>query len=258
MRGMTVRGKMVAVGGATLAGIVAGGALLAPALAARDDASTDIRQVIVSCVDIATGGLRIVEPEDTCEVGEERLEWNQQGVRGPRGKQGAQGRPGPQGPRGFAGTPGAPGPSGPQGPAGPPGLPGEVGQRGPQGPEGPRGPSDGYSVSLADDPVSDEPVVLATLVLPAGTYLVDAAAYIALDVSGGPFDTVSCGLDAPGESFASVTAFGQVAFPLAASVEILEPEGEIRVECVKGQAGSVRATGTLNAVRVETLTLQQP
>jgi hypothetical protein len=111
-------------------------------------------------------------------------------------------------------------------------------------------------VSLVDDTFSQEPVVVARLALPAGTYLVDAAAYLWLDRSGGPFDTVSCGLDTPGSTFASLTAFGQVTFPLAASVEIPEPEGEITVECVKGQAGSVRASGTLTAVRVGTLHTQ--
>lgn len=245
--------KVIAAGGASLAAVVLGASLLGPAFAARDDAPIPDDQVIVSCVNVDTGALRIIATEDTCDLGEERLEWNQQGVRGPRGKQGVPGRTGPQGPRGFAGAPGA---TGPQGPAGPQGLPGEVGRPGEQGPEGPRGPSDGYSADLADDVITDEPVVLARLVVPAGTYLVDAAAYISLDVSGGPFDTVSCGLGGPGEAFATVTAFGQVTFPLAASVEIAEPEGEIRVECVKGQAGSVRATGTLNAVRVGALTLQ--
>jgi hypothetical protein len=256
MRDVTVRWKWIAVGGASMAGIALGVSLLAPALAAREAAANRDTQVIMSCVDLDTGGLRIINADDTCVSGEELLEWNQQGVRGPRGKQGAQGRPGAQGPRGFAGAPGAAGPQGPQGPAGPQGLPGDVGNPGEQGPEGPRGPSDGYSADLADDTFSDEPVVLARLVVPAGTYLVDAAAYIALDVSGGPFDTVSCGLGAAGDAFATVTAFGQVTFPLAASIEIAEPEGEITLECVKGQSGSLRAAGTLNAVQVGALTLQ--
>jgi hypothetical protein len=132
-------------------------------------------------------------------------------------------------------------------------LPGNVGNPGPQGPIG---PSDGFSVALTDDTFSDVPVVVARLALPAGTYLVDAAAYLSLEQSGGPFDTASCGLDTPGEAFATLTAFGQVTFPLAASVEIPEPGGEITVECVKGQSGSARASGTLNAVKVGALTLQ--
>lgn len=246
----------IVAGGSALMGLIAGAALVAPALAARDDQSLRAADRIFSCVSVTTGDLRIINADDTCIVGEELLTWNQRGVPGPRGKPGPRGARGAQGPRGFAGAPGAQGPSGPQGVQGPQGLPGEVGNRGPEGPQGPIGPSDGYSASLSDDTFSDSPVVLARLVVPAGTYLVDAAAYVALDVSGGPFDTVSCGLGTAGETFATVTAFGQVTFPLAASVEILEPEGEIVLECVKGQAGSVRASGTLTAVKVGALTLQ--
>ena len=219
----------VVAGAGVLAGAVLGAALVAPAIAARDDATSKIVPRVFSCVTEATGELRIINADDTCAANEDRLVWNQRGLPGPRGKQGPQGAPGPQG------------------------LPGDVGNPGPQGPIG---PSDGFSVALRDDTFSDVPVVLATLTLPAGTYLVDAAAYLSLDQSGGPFDTVSCGLDAPGETFTTLTAFGQVTFPLAASVEIPEPGGAVTVECVKGQAGSVRATGILNAVKVGALTLQ--
>lgn len=242
----------VVAGAGVLAGAVLGAALVAPAIAARDDAPRVVPRIF-SCVSVDTGDLRIVNSDDTCAAGEERLVWNQRGLPGPRGRQGergVQGAPGPQGVPGVTGPQGAPGP---QGVPGPQGLPGEVGNPGPQGPIG---PSDGFSVALADDTFGDVPVVLATLTLPAGTYLIDAAAYLALEQSGGPFDTVSCGLDAPGETFAALTAFGQVTYPLAASVEIPEPGGAVTVECVKGQAGSVRASGTLHAVKVGALTLQ--
>ena len=243
----------VAAGAGVLAGVVLGAALVAPAIAARDDATPQIVPRIFSCVTVDTGELRIINADDTCATGEERLAWNQRGLPGPRGKQGPQGAQGAQGPQGPQGVPGA---TGAQGVPGPQGLPGNVGNPGPAGPQGPIGPSDGFSAALSDDTFSDAPVVLATLSLPAGTYLVDAAAYLSLEQSGGPFDTVSCGLDGPGEAFASLTAFGQVTFPLAASLEIPEPGGEVTVECVKGQAGAVRASGTLNAVKVGALTLQ--
>lgn len=252
----------MAVTAAAVAGFVAGAALVAPAIAARNDATAGAGQRIVSCVTTTTGELRIINADDTCARGEQRLAWNQRGIpgprgeTGPRGEAGPRGETGPQGPTGVQGATGPQGPSGPQGPTGPQGLPGTVGNPGPEGPEGPIGPSDGYSVPLSDDTFTDEPVVLARLIVPAGTYLVDAAAYVSLETTGGPFDTVSCGLGGPGSAFASVSAFGQVTFPLASSVEIAEPEGEIRLECVKGQAGSVRATGTLTAVKVGTLHLQ--
>ena len=243
----------VVAGAGVLAGAVLGAALVAPAIAARDDATAPVVPRIFSCVSVDTGELRIINADDTCATGEERLAWNQRGLPGPRGKQGPRGASGPQGAQGPQGAAGISGPAGPQGPQG---LPGNVGNPGPAGPQGPIGPSDGFSAALSDDTFSDAPVVLATLLLPAGTYLVDAAAYLSLDQSGGPFDTVSCGLDGPGENFATLTAFGQVTFPLAASLEIPEPGGEVSVECVKGQAGSVRASGTLNAVKVGALTLQ--
>lgn len=243
----------VVAGVGVLAGAVLGAALVAPAIAARDDAAPQVVPRIFSCVTVDTGELRIINVDDTCATGEERLAWNQRGLPGPRGRQGPRGASGPQGAQGLPGPAGISGPTGPQGPQG---LPGNVGNQGPEGPQGPIGPSDGFSASLSDDTFSDAPVILATLSLPAGTYLVDAAAYLSLEQSGGPFDTVSCGLDGPGENFATLTAFGQVTFPLAASLEIPEPGGEVTVECVKGQAGSVRASGTLNAVKVGALTLQ--
>ena len=243
----------VVAGAGVLAGVALGAALVAPAIAARDDATPQIVPRIFSCVTVDTGELRIINADDTCATGEERLAWNQRGLPGPRGKQGPQGAQGAQGPQGPQGVPGA---TGAQGVPGPQGLPGNVGNPGPAGPQGPIGPSDGFSAALSDDTFSDAPVVLARLALPAGTYLVDAAAYLSLEQSGGPFDTVSCGLDGPGDAFASLTAFGQVTFPLAASLEIPEPGGEVTVECVKGQAGAVRASGTLNAVKVGALTLQ--
>ena len=245
-------GPVVAGAGVAI-GAVLGAALVAPAIAARDDAARQVVPRIFSCVTVDTGDLRIINADDTCAEGEERLAWNQRGLPGPRGRQGPQGAQGAQGPQGPQGVPGA---TGAQGVPGPQGLPGNVGNPGPEGPQGPIGPSDGFSAALSDDTFSDAPVVLATLALPAGTYLVDAAAYLSLEQSGGPFDTVSCGLDGPGENFATLTAFGQVTFPLAARVEIPEPGGEVTVECVKGQAGAVRASGTLNAVKVGALTLQ--
>lgn len=248
-----MRWMPVFAGGAALAGVVVGATLIAPAIAARDDADARATQRIFSCVTVATGDLRIINADDTCGVGEERLAWNQRGLPGPRGKQGPKGATGATGPGGPQGPPGA---TGPQGVPGPQGLPGNVGNPGPEGPQGPIGPSDGYSAPLLDDTFSDSPVTVARLTLPAGTYLVDAAVYVSLDVSGGPFNTVACGLDSEGDNFAAVTAFGELTFPIAASVEIFEPEGQVTVVCTKGEAGSVRARGVLTAVKVGTLHLQ--
>ncbi len=245
--------QLWAPGAALLAGVVIGTTLVAPGIAARDERAPRPVPRIYSCVSVATGDVRIITADDTCASGEERLVWNQRGVPGPRGQRGQRGPQGERGAQGPVGAPGFPGPAGPAGPPGPQGLPGDVGNPGPEGPQGPVGPSDGYVVTMTDVAFADEPVVVARLNLPAGTYLIDAAAYLALETSGGPFDTASCGIDGPGAAFATLTAFGQVTFPLAASVDIPEAGAEVVLTCVKGEPGSVRATGTLTAVRVGTL-----
>ena len=137
-------------------------------------------------------------------------------------------------------------------------MPGSVGNPGPEGPQGPIGPSDGYSVTLTDDTVQETPVVVARLALPAGTYLIDATVYLALESSGGMFDTVSCGIGGIGARAIALNAFADVGYPITSSVDIVEPEGEITLECAKGQPGSARVSGTLTAVKVGTLHLQDP
>jgi hypothetical protein len=243
---------VAAVGGVAV-GIVAGATLVAPAIAARDQG---VVPRVFSCVTTETGDLRIVNADDTCVEGEMRLVWNQRGLPGPRGRQGPQGQQGAQGPQGAQGAQGAPGLMGPQGvpgAEGPQGLPGDVGNPGPQGPIG---PSDGYSIAFTDDTFSDIPVVLVRLVVPAGTYLVDGSVHLALEISGGMFDTASCGIDGPGAAQATLNPFGTTGYPIATSVQILEPEGEITLRCAKGQSGAVRASGSLTAVKVGTLHVQ--
>lgn len=252
-----MRWGLLSVGGAAVAGVAIGAALVAPAIAARD-AAPEARAVdrIFSCVSEATGALRIVTADDTCGAGQDRLVWNQRGIPGPRGKEGPQGKQGPQGAQGAQGAQGPQGvsgpagPSGPIGPTGPQGLPGDVGNVGPQGPIG---PSDGYSAPLVDDTFADSAMVVGRLILPAGTYLIDVAAFVSLEATGGPFDTAACGINGPGTTFAALSAFAQTTYPLSASVEITEPEAAVTVECVKGQPGSARATGTITAVKVGTL-----
>lgn len=239
---------IAAVGG-VLAGVAVGAAVVAPAIAARDK----VPPRVFSCVTASTGELRIVAADDTCATGEQRLVWNQRGVPGPRGRQGEQG---PQGAQGAQGVPGAQGAQGVPGATGPQGLPGEVGNPGPRGRRGPIGPSDGFSVDLSDDTVGEAPVTLARLVVPAGTYLVDASVYVTLEATAGMFDTVACGIEGPGSRELAVPQFGTMGYPIATSVEVIEPEGEIVLQCAKGQAGVVRASGSMSAVKVGALTLQ--
>ena len=70
--------------------------------------------MIHACVNTEKGGdlkgnIRISEPDGTCKVNEQPLDWNIQGPQGsagPRGEQGPQGETGPQGPAGPQGEPG--------------------------------------------------------------------------------------------------------------------------------------------------------
>ena len=132
------------------------------------------------------------------------------GSRGPRGPRGPQGPVGPAGPQGERGAPGsagpqgAPGAQGATGPAGPQGQRGAQGERGATGATGAHGatgangatgatgPSDGYYlVSSASPVLPANPVDVARLDLPAGSYLAFAEVG-AVNDSGGPADTVRC------------------------------------------------------------------
>lgn len=238
--------------GVAAGGVAVGAAIVAPAIAAGRAPSI---KPIYSCVTTSTGELRIINSDDTCPAGESKLVWNQQGVPGRRGPEGATGpagtagAPGARGPQGYAGPAGA---TGPQGPQGSQGLPGNVGNPGPEGPQGPIGPSDGYSVSF-DDTFGIEPVTVASLTLPAGGYLIDFTGYLQLTVTGGMFDTATCGIDAPGSDRVSLMLDRSVPFPISASIDIVGQEQVVTVRCAKGEAGDVGVSGTLNAVHVGTL-----
>jgi len=77
----------------------------------QSEASIDMTKppavvTIVSCVNNATGAIRIVSNTTVCKSTEHKIEWNQKGARGPQGPQGLQGRQGSQGPTGSQGPPG--------------------------------------------------------------------------------------------------------------------------------------------------------
>jgi hypothetical protein len=86
------------------------------------------------------GIVRIVEANEACNRGEERIHWNVEGPQGVAGIPGATGAPGAMGPAGAAGLAGPVGPTGPAGSAGPIGPSGPVGPAGPTGQTGPAGP----------------------------------------------------------------------------------------------------------------------
>lgn len=80
--------------------------------------------LIHACVNVSSGGLKIVGPQGSCSGNEVALDWNIQGI------------PGPQGPQGEKGEMGAMGIQGPPGPRGLQGLPGVDGQNGANGVSG--------------------------------------------------------------------------------------------------------------------------
>ena len=107
----------------------------AMALTTGGDSST----TYYACVQLSTGGVRMVPTGNSCKSNEYPITWNQvgpQGAVGPAGPVGPQGEVGPAGP---VGPVGAQGEIGPMGPAGPVGAQGEVGPAGPVGPVGPQG-----------------------------------------------------------------------------------------------------------------------
>jgi hypothetical protein len=78
-----------------------------------------VDQVIHSCVNTKSGGLKIIGATATCGTNETPTDWNARGPVGPQGPSGPVGPQGPSGPSGPQGQQGLQGPSGPQGPAGP-------------------------------------------------------------------------------------------------------------------------------------------
>lgn len=132
--------------------------------------------VITGCV-LPSLQLRIIDTAVTpaCNSNEYTVSWNQAG---PIGPQGATGITGPQGPQG------------PTGPAGP---------QGPTGATGPAGLSHVYFVTNNTGGVAiggfGTPSVLASVTVPAGTYLVDGLCRI----YGGTGGFVECFID-PGRS----------------------------------------------------------
>jgi hypothetical protein len=134
------------------------------------------------------------------------------GEPGPAGAKGATGAAGATGPAGPAGATGAKGDTGAAGAQGPKGDKGDTGAQGPQGPAGPAAPGGGstklyaYSHTAADSSdnvVQSTDTTLATLALPAGSYLVQG--HVALNLIGGT-DTASCKLTVDGGELDSSTS----------------------------------------------------
>ncbi len=90
---------------------------------------------------------------------------------------------------GAVGPPGPTGPAGPTGPMGLPGTPGSAGAQGPAGTQGPAGPSHLY---IANRSASSCDPCTGSIVVPAGSYLVQAS--VTLSSTGGLADFYTCEL----------------------------------------------------------------
>jgi hypothetical protein len=138
---------------ALVAGVVAAVAAGSAAFAAIPDGNG----VIHGCYLKSGGTLRVVDSTTgSCSSKETSLNWNQQGLPGPKGDTGDKGD---KGDKGDPGDPGAPGPAT---------LPTVYITR----------------VGNAQVPKGGSPVQLASLTLPAGTYLVSVNAHAGDGVSG--------------------------------------------------------------------------
>lgn len=183
--------------------------------------------VIHGCYDTKTGVLRVIDPSagGLCSLKETDLQWNQ---------------------------------TGPQGLAGPQGAP------------GPRGPSNGYATSSGFNPQSfsiNNELTVTTLVLPAGNYVVDAKVLVG-NRSSASDEEVTCSLRfGPFSSglldIAGARLFGGgpaaagsfATLPLVGSISLSASE-TITVLCATTSADAFAQYAKLNAVQVETLTLQ--
>jgi hypothetical protein len=194
--------------------------------------------LIHACV-AKDGTIRIIGANGTCKSNETALDWNIQGPQGLPGSQGIQGSPG------------------------------DDGEDGATGETGPRGPSDAYVTDSGPNPLpfdeSNNEVTAATLTLPEGNYTLDAkvlvgngdtadaeivctlryAAAVLLDVAGvrvtagGPFAT------------------GSIAtLPLAGRIVVDPGVWPVRIQCSSTSPGAFAQFAQLNAVKVETLSVQ--
>jgi hypothetical protein len=191
------------------------------------------------------GNLRVRDFDrgEQCRVYENTLDWNQTGPTGPSG---------PTGPTGPSGPTGPTGPSGPTGPTGP---------SGPTGPTGPTGPSDAwYAQSPPNTNIPSNgatPVTVASLVLPAGNFVVTASGWAADNVSGN--SDVRCSIrgfvDFAEDGLLNVGPFGTLADEetYSTTLNLAFPSGAtVNLECLNNGTNVILG-GRISATEVGTL-----
>lgn len=274
---------------ALLVPLVAGG-LLAAGIAVAD-AATSASSLVV-CL---KRGAAMVAPtaSGTCPTGYTRTTvvgargpagaTGATGARGPAGATGAAGARGPQGDPGLAGADGSTGPSGPEGAAGAAGADGAQGPAGPEGPAGPQGPAgvagpqgtagaDGtgpawLDVGEATVYAASDTHTLATVSLPAGTYLLTAQVFITNGASSGTVSVLTCTYEVDAESQLlsaqppvikepESSLRDDVVWLTSGAVAVEGGQAAISVRCASTNYGNgMTMTGTLVATRVSALTV---
>jgi hypothetical protein len=171
---------------------------------------------------------------DRCKKGDKKLSWNRAGRRGPRGATGSEG---------------APGPEGPPGPQGVPGL---------------EGPSSGYSTyqqRAVGIPIPNDNLghTVASLTIPAGSYMVIAKTTVQNANSGEALDT--CDLIAPGGSSnnaaidESTSSTGSNEFATLSLVGPLTTGGgTLSLRCVSGLNNTEAYDTHLTAIKLGSVT----
>lgn len=213
--GCKARGSVVTLVAAVAAALVAGGV----AYATIPDSSGTIH----GCYQKSGGALDVIDATvTTCGKSQTELDWNVQGPTGPQGPQGPQGAQGPQG---------DPGPTGPAGP------------QGPQGPAGPSGTSHAYSTAGGFVQYGTSPVTVASLSLPAGTYLVWATGTV---VDGNMATGHDCLLVSGGTTLEEEKVSTTTAPYTATAVSFSEPvtlpsPGSVEVKCSSATDNSANA-----------------
>lgn len=205
--------------------------LVASAAATSPNLNAD---VLYGCVTPVNGNLTKVSiTPPTCPRKSSLITWGARGSQGPAGIQGPTGAQGPagiQGIQGLTGPAGAVGNQGLQGEVGPKGERGEAGIQGDVGPQGAAGPSDLYvfSGTLASCGHYSAGQAMASMTLPAGSYIIDVFTTYYANYSPIPVPTIS----SPGKTIPLVElAGGNWGKAMGSMPVTLSETGTISVNC---------------------------
>ncbi|MDT8069819.1 MAG: DNRLRE domain-containing protein [Terriglobia bacterium] len=149
---------------------------------------------------------------------------------------------GPAGPQGPAGPTGAQGPAGPQGPQG---LQGPIG---PVGPQGPSGISHAWVSNGTTVNINSGFTTVASLSLPAGTYLLFGKTYVENDDTSA--HSASCDLAGDTSAAVGIGPTSSVTLPSQAYITLTSP-GTVTLDCWMTGSNGVAGYAVLTAIAVD-------